>query len=504
MKELRLTLYLVVGLFLGAVSALSFAETISATSGYRWWSGATGYGVLYDTKEEACQAYSTQTVMQWSGLAVDYCWGSEASGSGQCQCKGYNGYYARNDIAGGIGQSGSVYVCPTGQNWTLQGNQCTRPDCADGQVRNESGVCDCPAGKVLEGGTCKTVCPSGYHRHIPDDGQCEKDCSGRQIQKPDGKCGCNQESGMLAVPWSALNEKCVGGCTVSGLAAIGNPVDVAKYMVGAATVQQVTAYGYFQFNGQTCSEPSIKIPANVQFIPKDNTATGADNTTPDAKNTPKNNENPDACGAAGGSYAVVNGVGKCLSSAGNTTDAPKKLSVQEKSTTVTNADGTKTEQKEQEFRVYDPKTGGFSSEKSTTTIHKDASGNVIGTTGGTGTASGTGDSGEGQCAKEPNSPLCRQGSVKEKGNYGEGQAAAIEEVKNELRQKFAEVKAQASAMFSGNIQGGAGSLPCYAPITVLGQQMSMCFTKYESSLGVIGAFVMLMAALASAFIIMRR
>lgn len=503
MKELRLTLYLVVGLFLGAVSALSFAETVSAGTGYH-------YGNPLDASPDyqtACTAQANRWYVS-TGSIPGYTMEATIIPDNLCRVRRIQtselpNWWAYSVVYNGIAPT-SAYACPVSGGWTLQGNQCFRPDCAEGQVRNESGVCDCPAGKVLEGGTCKTVCPSGYHRHIPDDGQCEKDCSGRQIQKPDGKCGCNQESGMLAVSWSALNEKCVGGCTVSGSAAIGNPLDIAKYMAGAATVQQVTAYGYFQFNGQTCAEPSVKIPANVQFIPKDNTATAADNTTPDPKNTPKNNENPDACGAAGGSFAVVNGVGKCLSSAGNTMDAPKKLSVQEKSTTVTNPDGSKTEQKEQEFRVYDPKTGGFSSEKSTTTIQKDAAGNVIGTTGGTGTASGTGDTGEGQCAKEPNSPLCRQGAVKDKGNYGNGQDAQIEAAKNELRQKFAEVKAQASAMFSGNLTGGAGSLPCYAPITVLGQQLSMCFTKYESSLGVIGGFVMLMAALGAAFIILRR
>lgn len=48
-------------------------------------------------------------------------------------------------------QGGTGYSCPSGQNWTLQGNQCTRPDCQYG--RASDGTCTaCPAGKYMANG----------------------------------------------------------------------------------------------------------------------------------------------------------------------------------------------------------------------------------------------------------------------------------------------------------------------------------------------------------------
>lgn len=55
----------------------------------------------------------------------------------------------------GAGQSATCqvagYTCPAGQNWTLSGSTCTRPDCQYG--RASDGTCtNCPAGKFMSPG----------------------------------------------------------------------------------------------------------------------------------------------------------------------------------------------------------------------------------------------------------------------------------------------------------------------------------------------------------------
>lgn len=448
MKELRLTLYLVVGLFLGAVSALSFAETIPATTGYHTWYGMNYQG-HYPDPLTACQSYVVgNPTMQWSNVTVDTCWGDTATGWGQCTCKGYNGYYGRNDNVGGVGQQGATYGCPSGQNWTLQGSNCVRPDCVAPQVRDPAtGVCSAPPNPCAS----KTGTVEGW------------------AEKGTGYNGT----------------KCIDGCTYnqSFLLDLSNPQDerIAKDGKIWGPVSQTGT-------GQQCT---------------------ASESTPSAPEPrPKDNPNKPPCGAGEGVIGTSTGKVLCLPE-GN--PDVRKPDVKKDDKLETFPDGSK--KKTETITTRDPVTNNKDVAVNVTVTAGAGGGTMAGTPGTTtSSAQSTGQnggiggegSGDGQCSKEPNSPMCKAGNVKAKGDYGNGQDAEIEAAKNELRQKFAEVKAQASAMFSGNLTGGAGSLPCYAPITVLGQQMSMCFTKYESSLGVIGGFVMLMAALGAAFIILRR
>lgn len=80
------------------------------------------------------------------------------------------------------------YSCPTGQNWTLSGSNCTRPDCVAPQVRNATtGMCEAPAdpcaasagpagggwysfskgtsGSVMDGNYCAGGCAVGLSRN---------------------------------------------------------------------------------------------------------------------------------------------------------------------------------------------------------------------------------------------------------------------------------------------------------------------------------------------------
>lgn len=59
------------------------------------------------------------------------------------------------------GSSCWKWVCPTGQNWTLSGSTCTRPDCVAPEVRDPAtGQCviKCPTDQVWSAGTSQCLC----------------------------------------------------------------------------------------------------------------------------------------------------------------------------------------------------------------------------------------------------------------------------------------------------------------------------------------------------------
>lgn len=122
---IRAAFNLLLCVVLSALTFPSFAETIPATG------GSTSY---------RCQTAADISVYTgWFGSQEAAC--SAAGGA-----MGVGGFCRKN---GGTGTAlvceFSQYSCPTGQNWSLNGNTCTRPDCISPQVRNPStGVCEAP------------------------------------------------------------------------------------------------------------------------------------------------------------------------------------------------------------------------------------------------------------------------------------------------------------------------------------------------------------------------
>lgn len=539
-RSIRLFLYFVVGVLLSSVVVISHAETISATSGTDTrgpvsWCGQTSGGAQYykcaATPEGACSAsndvwnasnpanmatgcqatvsiansgtkatanvpytYSGQTMYMWS--------------TGDCPA----GYDAVGGVATSAACKKTGFICPD-STWTLSGSTCTRPDCRADQTRDSSGLCSCPAGKNDTGTMCVTSCPEGYHSFTPDDGRCEKNCIGRQVQGLSGVCKCDpgvKNAFSFAYDDGKSFGNCNDGCLVNTSSASFCPGLLAK--IPAGNLSGVTCYTYGTTTGEICGAnstlppeknlPITLVPAAPAPTPTAPTTENPNPPAPDPKETADNNKNPGACAASGGVYYSVGGVGKCGTPAND--NSMDKLTIKEKKTIKTNPDGTSSETTETIKTIQNPNTGETVTDKGTTTTTKDAAGNVTGT--GTETSSGKGDgAGEepGQCAKEPNSPMCKKGVPGEKGKY-DGQSAKIEEAKAELRAKFAEVRAAASALFSGSLGTGGGALPCYPPITVLGKSWSLCFSKFSNELSVIGTFVMLSAAVSAAFIVLRR
>ncbi|MCG2577594.1 hypothetical protein LZ012_11380 [Dechloromonas sp. XY25] len=101
----------------------------------------------------------------------------------------------------------------------------------------------------------------------------------------------------------------------------------------------------------------------------------------------------------------------------------------------------------------------------------------------------------GQCAKEPNSPMCKQGTVKDKGKFDNGQDTKLNEAKQALTDKFNQIKTDLTSALSSSAGVSSGSLPCPPPVTVLGKQISICVNNYADKLSPIGAIVVFAAAI---------
>lgn len=505
MRLARLSLALVLGLLLGAWSVLSYAET--CVDGTCTQPATTMYYVTvvlspstkFATRQEVCVAVNSANKLYGPAFALDY------PGASIGSCK--NATYTYPTVSSGLG-------CPA--TYTLSGSSCVRPDCPVGQVRGAGDVCECPAGQENDGGTCKTACPSGYHRFVPDDGRCEKDCIGNQTQAANGTCKCTPSQNQIysMTSDSGASPGCDGGCkTTSFLGTLYCPKSSSALVSVGALPAGTQCWGYGGRTGETCTPaapPRVDVklaPLPPPAPPETPTPPTPENPTPpppDPKATPDNNKDPVACGAAGGTYMVVSGQGKCATpGADNGMDGVKAKATE---TVTINPDGTKTITTEKTVEVADPLTGQTSTKKMTTTVTKDSAGNTTGT--GSSESSGSSETGDGeqpgQCAKEPDSPLCKKGVVPTKGQFSTEQEGKIEAKKAELRAKFAEVKASAQSMFAGNLGTGGGSLPCYPPIMVLGSSFSMCFTQFEGELSMIGLFIMLSAALGAAFIVLKR
>lgn len=154
----------------------------------------------------------------------------------------------------------------------------------------------------------------------------------------------------------------------------------------------------------------------------------------------------------------------------------------------------------------DPATSATTTTTTTTTT--DQTGKVTVTTGSV--SSGAGGQGDnsgkepGQCAKEPDSPMCRKGEPSPKGKFSGAEDDELTKAKQELKDTWAQVSTEAKGMWSGSLGSGGGSLPCPPPVVVLGKPFDICLSRYEGQLSMVGSAVMLIAALLSAFIIFRR
>lgn len=504
MKTLRLFSYWVIGCLLGAWAVFAHAESIP------WTVETSPKTTHYYAKNSGTVRTGSFTTTQAAGDAAIGMAGctdcTYTSGAFNANCSGAPqvGYQIKAHkirTSDGLpmscqgvtlsGSSASMYsevVCPAGYGW-------------------ESTICkkySCPSGFSIDQGMCvrdPTVCPSGYHPRTPDNGQCEQDCFGDQTQKPDGTCGCQAgnksyfSGSHAATAQFQGSGDCYNGCTVkAGFVSFCAVPSLTNPCLTSATTDGSTCGGSMQ-------SPVIKTTlAPPAPAPDPETPPEPGEPEPDPLETPENNNDPDACGAAGGVYYQSGGQSKCGTPGPD--NSMDKMTSSKVTGTVTNPDGTQTITTETITTQTAP-GGGTTTSKTTTVVTKDAGGNVTGEGTATETGTGLGDKsdGPGQCAKEPDSPMCKQGKVGKKGKFG-NRDSEIEGAKAELLGYFNGVKTSVSSMF-GTLNG-SGALPCPAPVVVLGRPITFCFTDYSAQLSKIGAMVVLVASLLAAFIIFRR
>lgn len=206
MRAVRLFFYFVIGLLLSSVAVLALAETIPAENGYGPWNFRD---VLYSTPEPACLAAQAFTYGQ--ALSVS----AAVSGSSAVCTNGTGWTYT-------VYRQTNVKPCPTGQNWTLSGSNCTRPDCVDPLARDPlDGVCKVPPNK----------------------------CAPKKDEWSDG---------WVSVPAGAampVGVVCLDGCEANRVLSVGGPDD------GMGLGKGVDWWPIGQtFTGAVCSGVDIPLP----------------------------------------------------------------------------------------------------------------------------------------------------------------------------------------------------------------------------------------------------
>lgn len=294
-----------------------------------------------------------------------------------------------------------LYQCPSGQNWTVSGSTCTRPDCVSPQTRNaNTGVCEAPCGpgQTRSGMSGQCVCDTGAA--VGADGTC---------------CPVAGSGGGAPMQWCYVDNSAASSCDSAGSNGCKVRCNNVTYQKGAPG-DQVQIYPK-QALGQNCSYTGTRTtdqgggPLNNDELKE----------VSDATKNPDKAKSPEACLAAGMGYVTGSSGTTCVP--GGDTGVTKKETT-EKSTTDGNGTTSESTTKETEKNT----TGGKESEtttrtnpdgstttttktttcaedgtcKTTTTeTNKDANGNTTGAKSGTeNKATST------FCKENPDSELC--------------------------------------------------------------------------------------------------
>ena len=130
------------GLILVLFFSTSYADTMPASPGWV----VTGNATVYGSPADACSGMAPNSCFSSNTVVFEFgyqkCYGYVTS-----SCAAAFGVSAGALYSRGVNAVQTGYSCPSNQGWTLSGQNCTRPDCAVGQTRNQAGQCvtDCAA-----------------------------------------------------------------------------------------------------------------------------------------------------------------------------------------------------------------------------------------------------------------------------------------------------------------------------------------------------------------------
>lgn len=385
MKLTRLIIYFLIGMALGAVAVKASAETIPATpnsGGYVWrayqpntgtWYYSTqGAGAYADRfghapKAELCpKAMPGPPYMTWNGQTTP--------ADNLCYQAGGNGYETLS-----LQSVGTYYTCPSGQNWTVSGSSCTRPDCVAPQTRNAAtGVCEAPqtpcemfpgSGSTPTAQPSNCTCPSGT-QWVPMGG-CRKKCDNVTT-------GADANAGFDLAIGKGQATGCFAGCEVQHKS---GPFDILKDGSHSAPAT---------YTGWACSGNGAGTAPTQDGQPQ-----------PDSEKLDPTKKHPPKCGAGEGVITSSSGAVLCLPAGTPNTSTPKVESSKKTETFPDNT--TKTTET---TKTTDPNTGA-----TTTTTSETATGGQSGTEGtktsteNNGGSDGNGD-GDGDGACDPTLNFC--------------------------------------------------------------------------------------------------
>jgi len=175
MRALRLSLWFFFGVLLVAVPIFSYAETKPATvvnsavgtvyqlskAGVQYGNFATGaaaaavaFANAYPNYAKISGPFSAPSCSGTTFTYGVYGWFKYSTNANECLNTNYQIGTVQGCPTGAVlnGSSCSVSSCPVGQNWTLSGSTCTRPDCTAPQVRDSStGLCSDPPNPCVSG-----------------------------------------------------------------------------------------------------------------------------------------------------------------------------------------------------------------------------------------------------------------------------------------------------------------------------------------------------------------
>lgn len=178
-RILRNLSFFLAGFFTVFYTGLTYAETIPATpeqttvnytSGTTTY-GCTGWGTKAATPAAVCATGSNLHLGIHNGYAACLTSSNGYVCSINATCPGG---WTFNSSAGFCQQQQTVYSCPSGQGWALNGQSCSRPDCLAGQVRDSGGICSnayqtCAELVVTATGSCVKSVPCGPQSSTPLD-----------------------------------------------------------------------------------------------------------------------------------------------------------------------------------------------------------------------------------------------------------------------------------------------------------------------------------------------
>jgi len=362
----------VIAFFMAFLSLSVQAETISATS------QAAGTVEIASTPlttlQAACDA-ARSSIGYGKGSCTDFvkpddnascgwysggCYTQNATINYSCP----SGYSLKAGDKTKCVNTAAVFTCPTGQNWTLSGASCTRPDCVAPQVRDPAtGLCAAPPDPCAS----RTGSATGWY------------------------------ASAVGAPSLESAQYCDNGCTVGMNAA---PTGTS-YTNGKLRVQQ---YAKVQLS-YSCTSGLASAPSTI-----------------DAATTPPEPPKKPPCAAAEGVLTSSSGTIACVPS-GTPASAPPI--VDKKKTVDSFPDGsTKTTES---TTTRDPQTGVEDKQTTTTNTPATGGGvgqagtpgtTTSATTGGTAptAASGTGKEGDTSsdfCQKNPSLQICKGDMNKE-------------------------------------------------------------------------------------------